>query len=112
MNCDQFDKILTNRLELTRTVLASKREEYAGEQRDRLHNFNRAAAMLGVTREAALVGMWAKHIISILDIVDDLKIGKKPTLAIINEKIGDSMNYSALLEAMLIEDIGALDGKV
>lgn len=99
MNADQFDKILERRLELISSVLASKREEYAAGG-DRLHNFKRAAEMLGVSREKALAGMMAKHWVSVLDMVD----GKaKLTEELIEEKIGDSINYLVLLEAMLKE---------
>ena len=58
--------------------------------------------MLGCTPEKALVGMWTKHIISILDIVDGIE-AKAPADAVIEEKIGDAVNYLILLEAMLKE---------
>ena len=103
MNAEQFEKILDRRLELTKQVIAKKRKEYAGDDGDRLHNFNRAAAMLGVSREKALVGMWTKHIVSILDIVDGLSPVNMPTVEMVEEKIGDAINYLILLEAMLKE---------
>ena len=102
MNSKQFDEVMERRIELIRKVLITKRAEYAPEGGDRLHNFNRAAAMLGCTRERALIGMWTKHIISILDIVDNIE-SKKPSMALIEEKIGDAVNYLLLLEAMLKE---------
>jgi hypothetical protein len=103
VNAEQFEKILDRRLELTKQVLAKKRKEYAGDDGDRLHNFNRAAAMLGVSREKALLGMWTKHIVSILDIVDGLSPVNVPTMELIEEKVGDAVNYLILLEAMLKE---------
>jgi hypothetical protein len=48
--------------------------------------------------------MWAKHIVSILDIVDEFP-DKRPSIAILSEKIGDAINYLVLLEAMIVEDI-------
>ena len=78
--------------------------------RDRLHNFNRAAEMLRTTREKALVGMWAKHVVSILDIVDDFpKV--VPSIEMIDEKLGDLINYSILLEANLKEDIARINSE-
>ena len=56
--------------------------------------------MLRTTPEKALVGMWTKHIISILDIVDGLDKKLVP-VEMIEEKIGDAVNYLILLEAML-----------
>lgn len=102
MTPQNFDKLVERRVELIKSVLKSKAGEYASSK-DRLHNFQRAANMLGVTREKALVGMWAKHIVSVLDIVDGFDI-KKPTEELINEKIGDSICYLVLLEAILKED--------
>ena len=43
-----------------------------------------------------------------MDIVDNLGIGELPTAALIDEKIGDAINYLILLEAMLKEDAGLL----
>jgi hypothetical protein len=97
-----FDDIVKQRLEKIQSLLLKKRAEYAPEGGDRLHNFRRAAAMLNCSPEHALVGMWVKHVISILDIVDD--IGRKvPSLEMIDEKLGDAVNYLILLEAMLKE---------
>jgi len=104
MTPQDFDKLVECRVELIKTTLKSKGKEYATSG-DRLHNFNRAANMLGITREKALVGMWTKHIISVLDIIDEFNV-HKPTEELINEKIGDSICYLVLLEAMLKEDIG------
>jgi hypothetical protein len=108
MNQEFFDQVLERRIGLIREVLASKRKEYAMGG-DRLHNFNRAAAMLGISREKALVGMWSKHIVSILDIVDNFGEDCKPTKEMVEEKIGDAINYLVLLEAMLKSDIA--DGR-
>jgi hypothetical protein len=101
MTPENFDKLVEHRIELIRSVLKSKATEYA-TLGDRLHNFNRAADMLGVTKEKALVGMWTKHIVSILDIVDS---GATPRQGMLEEKIGDAINYLILLEACYIDRI-------
>lgn len=105
MNQEQFDKILERRIELIKAVLSKKRAEYAGNGGDRLHNFKRAAAMLDCTPERALIGMATKHFVSILDMVDQVEFNPSqfPSIAMIEEKLGDAINYYILLEAMLKE---------
>jgi len=101
MNTIEFNKLLKRRIALTNKVLESKNKEYATDL-DKCHNFKRAGAMLGVAPEQALVGMWSKHLISILDIVD--KINKqKVSKEMLEEKIGDAVNYLILLEALIKE---------
>jgi len=100
MLAKEFDEIVKNRLKLIKEILLKKRAEYAPGGKDRLHNFKRAAAMLGTTQEQALVGMWAKHVVSILDICDGQPAGRE----MIDEKIGDAINYLILLEAALKEE--------
>lgn len=122
MNVEKFNKMLEERIEKTRQVLNSKNKEYASNS-DKLHNFKRAGDMLRQTPEQALVGMWTKHIISILDIVDQIDTANRPripadytleeftkylkakklTIATVEEKIGDAVNYLILLEALIKE---------
>lgn len=113
MNVKKFNEMLEERIERIKAVLDSKNKEYASDV-DKLHNFKRAGAMLQCSPEKALVGMWAKHIISILDIVDAIdkdeegeliKIceGYGLTKAMLEEKIGDAINYFILLEALIKE---------
>jgi hypothetical protein len=110
----EFDKLLKEILERTTTVLSTKSDEYSTDS-DKLHNFKRAGAMLNCTPEKALIGMWTKHIISILDIVDTIDkessehnhmFVTKPysvTVKKVEEKIGDAINYLILLEALIKE---------
>ena len=100
MNNVDFVKLLYERIDMTHATLNAKGKEYASED-DILHNFKRAGAMQNVTPAKALVGMWAKHIISVLDIVDS---GLIPDEKTINEKIGDSINYLIILEAIFKEN--------
>ena len=98
-NLNQFDEVLNNRLAKIKSVLQSKAKEYA-QGPDRYHNFNVAARVLGSSREKALLGMMMKHYVSILDIIDQPGIFSNE---IIDEKIGDMINYLILLEGMLLE---------
>lgn len=102
MRADTFNEILEARLAMTRDVLASKAAEYALGG-DRLHNFKEAAQLQGVTPAEALRGMWAKHAVSVCDLVREHAAGKRVTGGLINEKLGDAINYLILLEAVLKE---------
>lgn len=97
---NQFDKVVEERLESVRQVMLVKGKEYR-RKGNAYHNFDRAGAMLGCSRERGLIGMAAKHFVSVLDIVDDVEKGKLPSLETINEKIGDAVNYLILLEGAL-----------
>ncbi len=94
-----FNAILNRRIELTKQVLESKADEYASE--NRLYNFERAAQMGATTPRQALYGMLLKHLVS----VHDLVTGKlENTEQMADEKIGDTINYLILLEAMLEDE--------
>lgn len=99
MTHDAFQAILASRLEKTAKVLGVKAGEYAS-QTDRMHNFNRAAELLRTTPHDACLGFLGKHLVSIIDLT---KRHDPVGLAIIDEKIGDAINYLILLEALLIE---------
>ena len=102
MTSDAFTALLNRRIESMETTLLKKAGEYANRY-DRLHNFKRAAGILGTTPEEALVGMMVKHLTSIFDIVDRIPDGCLPTRAMLDEKIGDTINYAVLLEALITE---------
>lgn len=98
MNTEQFNVILECRLSSIKQVLGNKAKEYAIG--DRLYNFKRAAEVLRVTPQQALVGMFMKHLVSVLDLAE----GSIPaTEYMVNEKVGDAINYLILLEAILKE---------
>ena len=104
MITERFDEILARRLTKIREILIAKGAEYS-VQLDRLHNFRRAASMLGGSPEQALVGMWAKHLVSVLDMVDSIDSGTTPSRALVDEKLGDTINYAILLEALITDRI-------
>lgn len=105
MENNEFNRIVEKRCAAIKSVLASKAKEYA--RGDRLHNFKRAAAALRCTPEQALIGMYMKHQVSILDLVDDISNGYPPKMltAVTNEKVGDAINYLILLEALIAERV-------
>jgi len=96
---DDFNVILQSRLSCIQSTLAGKAKEYAGGG-DRLHNFKVAARISGKSPEEALQGMMLKHLVSVFDLIEDRL---ENTSAMVNEKIGDTINYLILLEAVLAE---------
>lgn len=101
MTTAEFNKIVASRLVMIEKVLAAKASEYA--RGDRLSNFKRAAAMMKVSPERALLGMMAKHWVSVLDFIDDIDIDILHGDWEWDEKLGDSINYLILLEALAAE---------
>ena len=104
MNNSDFDILVERRCELIKSVLANKAKEYATE--DRFHNFVAAGRKNNMTSEEALMGMKVKHDVSVDDLVRWSKDSpERLCLSIIDEKIGDSINYLILLEGLLIERV-------
>lgn len=97
---EQFNRIVQRRCEKIVAVLASKAKEYA--RGDRLHNFKRASRFMNKSPETVCWGFAMKHFTSIADMVDDAEMGHRPPLALIDEKIGDAINYLVLLEAIML----------
>lgn len=103
MEVSNFELIAERRLALCLKTLQKKAEEYAGEV-DRLENFKRAGVLQDVEPETALVGMWAKHVVSVVDIVEKLEMYMaEPAAELVEEKITDVINYMILLEALFAE---------
>jgi len=96
--------IVEERISQIRKTLAFKGEEYA-TSKDRLHNFKRAGRLRECTPEDALLGFFMKHLISVLDIVDKIEVDV-PSSEVVNEKVGDCINYLILLEALIEERRG------
>lgn len=104
MNQEHFITVLEKRIGMIRKVLGVKAAEYA-RGGDRLHNFKRGAAMFRETPEAHCLQLCSKHLISLLDMVDDLAKGQTANMGQWEEKVGDAINYLILLEALVSERI-------
>lgn len=96
-----FDEVLKKRLQKTSTILGTKAKEYSTTD-NRFHNFDVAAKIDGETPEQALWGMLKKHLVSIIDLKD---APENATECLVNEKIGDAINYLILLEGLLTRRI-------
>lgn len=102
MKSKTFDNIVLQRCDKIKSILSSKAKEYATE--DRLHNFKRASVFMNKTPATVCWGFAMKHFTSVADIVDQVESGKTIEPWLIEEKIGDSINYLILLEAILKEE--------
>lgn len=94
------DTIINQRIEATRFLLIQKGAEYV-RNNDRCHNFRRAAEIERTTMPRALHGMLQKHIVSYMDMLDDIDKGKLPADDLISEKLGDIIVYFHLQEAVI-----------
>lgn len=97
----EFDTVLQHRIDHIKDTLAAKSKGYSTGG-DKLHNFRTAARLKGETMEKALEGMRVKHDVSIMDMINN---PGSVTEAMIDEKIGDRINYDILLAAVFIERI-------
>jgi hypothetical protein len=99
MTRSRFNLHVEERINDIKSSLLTKGVEYAFTD-NVFHNFETAARALDTSPAMALLGMYIKHYVSVLDLAN----GKKPLVEpVIREKIGDMINYLILLEAMLIE---------
>lgn len=103
MTIDFFDNVVKERTEKIIQILSEKAKEYRRNDNP-MHNFDKASAITGMSRERALFGFALKHLISFQDILDDLDKGIIPDYSKVDEKIGDLINYFILCEASLKEN--------
>lgn len=101
MKTIEFDAVIERRLELSKQILINKAKEYAKGD-NKMHNFDKASQITGECREKALFGFFLKHLVSVIDIIDDMnKNTYIPSKELTDEKIGDAINYLLLLEASI-----------
>jgi hypothetical protein len=105
MNSETLNIIIDDRCEKIKSILQSKAKEYSSDN-DRLYNFRRAAEISRTSNVKALFGMMLKHWVSVIDIIEmDYSDRVRLKEEYIDEKIGDTINYLILLEAMVKEEI-------
>lgn len=101
MNIAEFSELVENRIKVCKEVLTNRSKQYAKDN-DKLHNFKAAARIADISITKAWEGMYLKHLVSILDIVDE---PDSLPLEVIEEKITDSINYLLLLEAIIKDKV-------
>jgi hypothetical protein len=103
MDISQFNGIVDTRIQKIKEVLQTKGAEYGSI--DRLHNFRVAGRIKNETPLKAAWGMFMKHLVCIYDMVEG---HSDITPYMIDEKIGDAINYLVIMEAICIEEMGRI----
>ena len=105
MDNTTFENVVQNQLNYCKVLLKGKGTEYNKIDReddtDRLLFFKKAAALQGISAKEALVGMMAKHTVSIYNMCKD---DQAHSLDKWEEKITDHINYLLLLKALVSEE--------
>lgn len=105
MTPSDFNNLVEHRLEKCKDTLIVKAKEYASDN-DRLHNFAEAAKLKKTTKSDCALSFGMKHIISIIDIVRAIQVGNAVVSeCVIDEKIGDAINYFLLIEACITQEM-------
>lgn len=107
MNRHDFTKsVVEPRLELIKEILIQKGTEY-GADKSTFHNFEQASKLsFHTTPQGVAWEFMCKHLQSIKDIIEDYqKLDKLPTKELLEEKIGDAINYLILIEGMFKKEI-------
>jgi len=108
MTPKDFSELLQRRINLTRSTLDKKSQEYAIDS-DKLHNFKFTGIVKNVHPAVAADWYMTKHIISYFDMLRDIQNGKKFTREYLDEKFGDIINYMILQEAIFVETALSID---
>lgn len=101
MNQETFNNLVESTLELCKSTLIKKREEYVKDpNRDVLGNFkNNSELSIISTPEGIAWELLTKHLQSIKDYCN----GREVSSSVLDEKIGDSINYLLLIKGLLLE---------
>ena len=106
MTRKQFvEDVVQRRVQLIQDVLQNKNEEYAGKE-DVFKAFTEALPLsFHDTKQAVAWEFMVKHLQSIKVIIEErAKTGKLPNEKLLEEKIGDAINYLILIEGMFKEE--------
>jgi hypothetical protein len=98
----EFDEIITTTLRDIESLLVVKGKEYV-RGNNPFHNFDVAAKMNNVSAPDALHGMLTKHLVSYLDMLDDIKHFKQIEDKVVEEKFNDIITYFLLQKALIKE---------
>lgn len=102
MTLKDFSELLERRISLIKNTLDKKSAEYSTDK-DKLHNFKETGRRRNQHPSESLQGMLEKHLTSYYDILEGIKSGKKYSREMLDEKLGDIINYFILQEALFVE---------
>ena len=104
MNRSDFDNLVKETINETAQLLISKGAEYAGNE-DRLANFKRGAAHIGVTPLQVALIYTSKHFDALSTYIRNDARGMEQILSEpIDGRIHDLINYCFLIKALIIEE--------
>lgn len=101
MKKSEFEVYLRRRLRQLINKAIAKQKEYT-RNNDAFHSFKRQASLRKHPAIDVLATDWSKHLVSLMDIVNDLETDKTKHISFdtILEKSGDNIIYSIIFEAM------------
>lgn len=103
MLAKEFNKLVDNTVETCKEILVAKGGEYAHGE-DRLDNFKRNAAQLGLNAEEVWAVYFRKHLDSISTYVQDIRKGiDRPRSEHILGRFDDAINYLILGKGLVID---------
>lgn len=106
MDRSTFDRLTHETIESIAQLLITKGAEYAGDA-DRLSNFKRGAALVGVTPLQVALIYASKHYDAISTYIKNDAQGKTQILSeAIEGRFEDLINYCILMKALIAEQVG------
>lgn len=85
-------------------TLFNKEKEYASDE-DRLFNFKQPTSLFGINPAEVCLYYDSKHIASMVKIAQDANKGQLPSIELLQEKVGDYLNYGLLFYSVMLEMI-------
>ena len=104
MKAQDFESNSKHLIEHCWNLLFNKAKEYASDE-DRLANFKQPTSLFGVSPAEICLYYDSKHIASMVMIAQDISKGKLPTRELLEEKVGDYINYGLLFYSTVLEMI-------
>ncbi|MGC8978829.1 hypothetical protein [Caldisericum sp.] len=103
-NYTNFNNSIENTLQRVKNILTYKNKEYCPTQVDPLQNFARASEILNVPLLDIWRGYWLKHIVSLLEIIENPSAF---SVDVVKEKVQDIIAYMCIFEYMfnLIKEV-------
>lgn len=104
MLSSEFDHVIRRRIGMIQAILMAKEKEYASSN-DRLSNFKDGAALMDSDQVFACWAYLCKHLASVRKMVIEFTSeGIVPDALMVDEKVGDLINYLILLEGIFKEE--------
>lgn len=109
MNAIDFEKNSREIIDRCWNLLFFKSKEYASDE-DRLFNFKQPTTMMNTNQAKVCLWYDMKHIASLAKMAEDVDKGIIPTKELLDEKVGDYINYGLLFYSNMLEIIEKSNG--